>query len=92
MNSVTLQVVNKNVTLQIDSGVNIYDAPRAVTIVATGSTGPQGPAGSVSGLQDHLDAPDPHSQYVLASGTNTLTVGTTAPPSPAVGDLWVDIN
>lgn len=92
MNTVTLQVVTNTVTLLTGESVEVSDATNAVTILATGSTGPRGPAGSVSGLQDHIDAVDPHSQYVLASGTNTLTVGTSAPSSPSVGDLWVDIN
>jgi hypothetical protein len=30
--------------------------------------------------------------YLIASGTATITVGTTAPGSPVAGDLWVDTN
>lgn len=26
------------------------------------------------------------------SGSNAITVGTTAPSTPAVGDLWIDTN
>lgn len=43
---------------------------------ATGATGPQGATGA----------------SVAWTGTSKITVGTTAPTSPAVGDLWVDTN
>lgn len=29
---------------------------------------------------------------LTASGASTITVGTSAPGSPSVGDLWVDTN
>lgn len=31
-----------------------------------------------------------HSTYLVKDGTAKITVGTTAPTSPATGDLWVD--
>lgn len=30
--------------------------------------------------------------YLLKTGTNRITVGTTAPSSPATGDIWIDTN
>lgn len=32
------------------------------------------------------------SGYVLGFGLNSITVGNTEPPSPEVGDIWVDTN
>ncbi|MCP9820672.1 hypothetical protein KBZ18_14385 [Synechococcus sp. Cruz-9H2] len=61
----------------------------------TGPTGPQGPAGpSVWGgitgtLSTQADLQAALNQKLNAS---RLTVGTTAPPSPALNDLWVDTN
>ena len=53
--------------------------------------------GSLAGLGD-----DDHShyhndtrgdaRYILRSGLSKITVGTTAPGTPSVGDLWVDTN
>lgn len=31
-------------------------------------------------------------KYVIGVGTRTITVASSAPGSPAVGDLWVDIT
>ncbi|MCP9841925.1 hypothetical protein KBY93_15015 [Synechococcus sp. J7-Johnson] len=62
---------------------------------AAGATGPQGPAGpSVWGgitgsLSTQADLQAALNQKLNAS---RLTVGTTAPPSPALNDLWVDTN
>ena len=33
-----------------------------------------------------------HAGFVLADGLTTITVGPTAPESPAVGDLWIDTS
>ncbi len=33
-----------------------------------------------------------HAGFVLADGLTTITVSSTAPPNPAVGDLWVDTS
>ncbi len=42
-----------------------------------------------TGLQTALDGKLDDTQF---SGLSTITVGTTAPGSPATGDLWVDSN
>ena len=41
--------------------------------------------------QYHNDARG-DARYILKSGLSKITVGTTEPTSPSVGDLWVDTN
>lgn len=36
--------------------------------------------------------PDVAGQVLLGGGTAKVTVGTTAPVSPADGDIWIDTN
>jgi hypothetical protein len=36
--------------------------------------------------------PDVAGQVMLGSGTTKVTVGTSAPSTPAVGELWIDTN
>lgn len=61
--------------------------PAAVTdslgqvAIANGGTG----AGTAAGARTNLAVPE-------ASGFAKITVSTTAPTSPAVGDLWIDTN
>jgi hypothetical protein len=44
---------------------------------------------TVTGLQTALDGKLNASQF---SGLSRISVGTTAPSSPSVGDLWIDTN
>lgn len=39
-----------------------------------------------------LQFPDANGTLIAGVGTNKITTGTTAPTSPAIGDLWVDTN
>ena len=39
-----------------------------------------------------IQFPQASGTLVAADGTNKITTGTTAPSTPAVGDLWVDTN
>ena len=45
--------------------------------------------GDVVGLTSDLSGKLPASSL---SGVNTITVGTTQPSNPSVGDLWIDTN
>jgi len=49
----------------------------------------------------HVSEADPHTQYQLESdmggyivgdGIAKITVGTTEPTSPGIGDIWIDTN
>ena len=44
---------------------------------------------SSTDLSNHVAAADPHTAY-LSSTSAKLTVGTSAPSSPATGDIWID--
>lgn len=90
-------------TITLARGETISLVARNATqleLVTPGAVGPAGPAGesdhgALTGLGD-----DDHAQYFneargdarYVRGTVRITVGTTAPSSPAVGDIWIDTN
>lgn len=58
------------------------------TLTGTGSSGVITDHGALTGLTD-----DDHTQYALSDGTRLKVVrSTTAPSSPAAGQLWADTN
>ena len=65
-----------------------------------GATGPTGPSGSNGGVgatgstgpQGNTGAQGATGPGLAAVGTTKITVGTTTPSSPSVGDVWFDIN
>ena len=67
---------------------------------ATGATGPAGPGvvtgGSLNQVLAKASATDYDTQWVNAvahiSDIDGLTISATAPSSPAVGDLWIDLS
>lgn len=68
--------------LSYSTGSSWLDLPDTADVTSIANTA----------VSDHEALPDPHSQYVLGDGVNTLTVSATQPSSPAVGDLWVDTS
>lgn len=65
----------------------------ALTLDGTGSAGAGVPAGGTTGqVLAKTSGADHHLAWVTPSGGPAITVGTTAPASPATGDLWVDTN
>ncbi|HEX6416462.1 MAG TPA: hypothetical protein VFZ62_02955 [Candidatus Saccharimonadales bacterium] len=75
---------NINVTTTDDSGGEKVDVTVGITgsvAVANGGTG----GTDAATARSNLAVPQ-------ASGFSKITVGTVAPSSPAVGDLWVDTN
>lgn len=69
----------------------------SVITVAQGGTGSQSLTGYVFGqgdapLEGRPTIPNTDITGLGTAATVNLHVGTTPPPSPAVGDLWVDTN
>ena len=81
---------------QIGHGHAIAD----VTGLQTALDGKEASGAASSAVAAHVAAGDPHPQYLTPAeadaayvrGTVRITVGTTAPSSPAVGDIWIDTN
>jgi hypothetical protein len=51
-----------------------------------------GNAGRISGLLDCASPQDAATKAYVDARSPKITVSTTAPGSPSVGDLWVDTN
>lgn len=71
-----------------------------VTGLQTALDGKETSGAAAAAVAAHEALGDPHPQYLTPAeadaayvrGTVRITVGTTAPSSPAVGDIWVDTN
>lgn len=88
--SVEVAPVTADVTVEVVSGSE-------VTVEVSGPPGPAGPTAvskdpnntSILGTDGLIYTND---RAYINSRTPEITVGTTAPSSPAVGDVWIDTN